>query len=252
MLSTVSAATCNVEYTSVPDHLGGLHGGALDGKGNFVFGTLFGGDLMSIDINTNKLKVEVPMPWGAADDVAIRLSDGMMAWTSIDRGEIWARFPDGSIELAATLMGVNPIKVNQATGQFWVAPCFFATGLYKLDLAKGASKLTLVEGTLETTMINSFEIGDGQNGRPDDGMLYAPTVGGSIPNSVIKMDPVTGKQTQIYAFPDPEYGVAFDGNGVLHTVAKKGMAHGNDIVTLTDTGAADGNWTATVVATVTA
>ena len=76
-------------------------------------GSILGGTLHSWDLKTKEHKIEVPSPSGGADDVAYRKSDGMLAWTVKLRGEVWVRFPDGRIELAAELHSTNPIKVQR-------------------------------------------------------------------------------------------------------------------------------------------
>ena len=107
-------------------HTAGLHGGALDGKGRFYFGSVFGAEVYSINANTKDAsdldwRVDIPAPHGEADNVAIRLSDATMCWTSMARGEVRCRLPDGEIKLAMALKSPVPIRVNQKTGVFYVS-----------------------------------------------------------------------------------------------------------------------------------
>ena len=181
-----------------------IRGGAVSQDGSeYIFGSISGASILSVgrefpDVGT--FSIMVPAPWGQASGVAYRhsgpLHSALIVWTAIEAGEVWMRWPTGLVEVVPDRMyGASSIKASQSgTGRIFVAPCFFEDGVYELvvgTMGQGNSTLRLIT---KDAQINSFEIGDGIGGRPDDGLIYAPDV---KKNKLVTINPDTGDVTVI-------------------------------------------------------
>ncbi len=119
----------------------------------------------------------------------------------------------------APLHSANPIKVDQKTGQFYVAACFMNAGFYKLHPEQGGrSRLEMVPGG-DKLMMNSFEIGDGLEGRPKDGLIYGPDI---ATFKIVTLDPRTGAVRPFASIGPFAWGVAFDSKGQLYNKENRG------------------------------
>ena len=59
-------------------------------------------------------------------------------------------------------------------------------------------------------MVNSFEIGDGLQGRPDDGLVYAPSIGTEgFLQQIITLNPGTGEIRHVAPIGPWSFGTAF-------------------------------------------
>lgn len=182
----------------------GIHGLVVAPDGAVLAGDVIGQALFRIDPESGAVAVEVPRPFGEADDVAIG-PDGTMAWTAIFAGEIRARRPDGSeVVLARDTPGFNSLAFAP-DGRLFSTTVLLGDALYEIDLDGVEPPRKILEGM---GWLNGFDF-DGE------GRLYGPLV---RKGSVARVDVDTATLEVVATGFELPVAVNFDSAGVLHVL----------------------------------
>ena len=196
----------------------GIHGLVVGPDGAVFAGDVIGQTLFRIDPESGAVSVEVPPPFGEADDVAIG-PDGTMAWTAIFAGEVRARRPDGSeVVLARGVPGFNSLAFAP-DGRLFATTVLLGDALYEIDLDGADPPRKIVEGM---GWLNGFDFGP-------DGALYGPLV---RKGSVARVDVESGTLEIVATGFELPVAANFDSQGVLHVLdTVPGEVHAVDIAT---------------------
>lgn len=129
---------------------------------------------------------------------------------------MYARWPNGQIDVVQNLAFVNPIKFDQKTGVLYTGATYYNTGLYtQVIRGPGDFDEPVLIPNGKKVMLNSFEIGDGVDGRPADGLVYGPELQRL---KIVSVNISTGEITELGpSLGHASYGTAFDSKGVLYS-----------------------------------
>ncbi|AKQ67230.1 NHL repeat domain protein [Myxococcus hansupus] len=167
------------EVVVAGSHFQGVHGLAVDGKGNLLASNLLGQSVHSVNLSTGAVSTLVGPPLGGADDVALG-PDGSIYWTGFFTGQLMRRTPDGKTRvIAKNLPGLNSLAFR-GDGRFYVTQLGRGDdALWEVDPdgKKPPRKVLADPGFL-----NGFEFG------PDD-RLYGPLL---LKGQVARVDVATG------------------------------------------------------------
>lgn len=156
----------------------GVHGLAVDGKGNLLASNLLGQSVHAVNLSTGAVSTLVGPPLGGADDVALG-PDGSIYWTGYFSGQLMRRTPDGKTRvIARNLPGLNSLAFR-GDGRFYVTQLGRGDALWEVDPTgrKPPRKVIDAPGYL-----NGFEFG------PDD-RLYGPLI---LKGQIARVDVDTG------------------------------------------------------------
>ncbi|WP_366816955.1 gluconolaconase [Myxococcus xanthus] len=159
-------------------HFQGVHGLAVDGKGNLLASNLLGQSVHAVNLRTGAVSTLVGPPLGGADDVALG-PDGSIYWTGYFSGQLMRRTPDGKTRvIARNLPGLNSLAFR-GDGRLYVTQLGRGDALWEVDPAgrKPPRKVIDAPGYL-----NGFEFG------PDD-RLYGPLI---LKGQIARVDVDTG------------------------------------------------------------
>ena len=182
----------------------GVHGLAVDAKGNLFAGSVVGMSIYRVDQRRNKVGLEIGPPEGMADDIAFA-PDGTMAWTAFLSGAIYARKGNGPLQTLATgLPGINSLAYNKE-GKLFASQVFLGDALYEIDTKGTAPPRKIAE---KLGGLNGFEFGA-------DGLLYGPLW---FKGLVVKIDVKNGEITKVAEGFKIPAAVNFDSKGNLYVV----------------------------------
>ncbi|WP_171410228.1 MULTISPECIES: SMP-30/gluconolactonase/LRE family protein [Myxococcus] len=156
----------------------GVHGLAVDGKGNLLASNLLGQSVHAVNLSTGAVSTLVGPPLGGADDVALG-PDGSIYWTGYFSGQLMRRTPDGKTRvIARNLPGLNSLAFR-GDGRFYVTQLGRGDALWEVDPTgrKPPRKVIDAPGYL-----NGFEFG------PDD-RLYGLLI---LKGQIARVDVDTG------------------------------------------------------------
>ncbi len=159
-------------------HFQGVHGLAVDGKGNLLASNLLGQSVHAVNLSTGAVSTLVGPPLGGADDVALG-PDGSIYWTGYFSGQLMRRTPDGKTRvIARNLPGLNSLAFR-GDGRLYVTQLGRGDALWEVDPTgrKPPRKVIDAPGYL-----NGFEFG------PDD-RLYGPLI---LKGQIARVDVDTG------------------------------------------------------------
>ncbi|WNZ64889.1 gluconolaconase [Myxococcus sp. MxC21-1] len=159
-------------------HFQGVHGLAVDGRGNLLASNLLGQSVHAVNLSTGAVSTLVGPPLGGADDVALG-PDGSIYWTGYFSGQLMRRTPDGKTRvIARNLPGLNSLAFR-GDGRFYVTQLGRGDALWEVDPTgrKPPRKVIDAPGYL-----NGFEFG------PDD-RLYGPLI---LKGQIARVDVDTG------------------------------------------------------------
>ena len=203
--SSLTAAQYRVETLPPASALHGANGMHFDADGKLVVGSMMGGTISRVDIDSGSVETIVPSPLGIADDLAIG-PDGQLVWTTMPMGIVHTLDSNGKVRRIATdLPLINSIYFTR-DGRLFAAQVTETVGnLYELD-PTGEQAPEVVFEDLEG--LNGFHI-------DDDDILYAPLMNAG---KVVRIDLKTMELTQIAdGFTRPA-AVNLDSTGQIYVV----------------------------------
>ncbi|QDE82548.1 PQQ-binding-like beta-propeller repeat protein [Myxococcus xanthus] len=166
------------EVVVAGSHFQGVHGLAVDGKGNLLASNLLGQSVHAVNLSTGAVSTLVGPPLGGADDVALG-PDGSIYWTGYFSGQLMRRTPDGKTRvIARNLPGLNSLAFR-GDGRLYVTQLGRGDALWEVDPTgrKPPRKVIDAPGYL-----NGFEFGP-------DGRLYGPLI---LKGQIARVDVDTG------------------------------------------------------------
>ncbi|WAM29282.1 SMP-30/gluconolactonase/LRE family protein [Myxococcus sp. NMCA1] len=166
------------EVVVAGSHFQGVHGLAVDGKGNLLASNLLGQSVHAVNLSTGVVSTLVGPPLGGADDVALG-PDGSIYWTGYFSGQLMRRTPDGKTRvIARNLPGLNSLAFR-GDGRLYVTQLGRGDALWEVDPTgrKPPRKVIDAPGYL-----NGFEFGP-------DGRLYGPLI---LKGQIARVDVDTG------------------------------------------------------------
>ncbi|QDE96820.1 PQQ-binding-like beta-propeller repeat protein [Myxococcus xanthus] len=166
------------EVVVAGSHFQGVHGLAVDGKGNLLASNLLGQSVHAVNLSTGVVSTLVGPPLGGADDVALG-PDGSIYWTGYFSGQLMRRTPDGKTRvIARNLPGLNSLAFR-GDGRLYVTQLGRGDALWEVDPTgrKPPRKVIDAPGYL-----NGFEFGP-------DGRLYGPLI---LKGQIARVDVETG------------------------------------------------------------
>ncbi len=157
----------------------GVHGLAVDGKGNLLASNLLGQSVHSVNLSTGAVSTLVGPPLGGADDVALG-PDGSVYWTGYFTGQLMRRTPDGRTRvIARELPGLNSLAFR-GDGRLYVTQLGRGDALWEVDPDGRKPPRKVIS---EPGFLNGFEFG------PDD-RLYGPLL---LKGQIARVDVDTGR-----------------------------------------------------------
>lgn len=158
-----------------------IHGSTFDSDDNFYAGSVMGQSIHKIDLTTGESTVFVGPPQGSADDLEFG-PDGTLVWTSILTGEVFARRPDGEVNMIAdNLPGANSIAFSN-DGRLFVTQVLWGDALWELDINGDKAPRKIIENMGH---LNGFDF-------DRDGYLYGPLI---FKGKVVRVDVDSGDMT---------------------------------------------------------
>ncbi|MCO7728725.1 SMP-30/gluconolactonase/LRE family protein [Brucella intermedia] len=193
-----------------PSPFHGVNGLVVDDDNRLIVGSLFGGQVWSVDRSTGAAEIRVDAPYGQSDDVAISPTGGL-AWTSLLEGKVrYQEKNSDTVQELASLPSINSIRFDEKTGRLYAAQVFGADALWEID-RQGNEPPRLIARDLGG--LNGFDVGA-------DGMIYGPLM---EKGEVARVNPENGQVAVIASGFSMPTGVkiAADGNlWVVDTVGK--------------------------------
>jgi sugar lactone lactonase YvrE len=163
----------------------GIQGVAFGPDGALYAASTAGRSLYRIDTITGAITTYVGPPEASADDLAFG-PDGMVAWTNIVEGVVYARGKDGKVRaLARDMPSVNAIAFTPS-GRLFVTCVISQEGLYEID-PNGAQPPRMVLANIGR--MNAFQFAD-------EKFLYGPIM---LKGTVVKINVDTGEMTDVAA-----------------------------------------------------
>lgn len=201
----IDAADYRVEALPPSSALHGANGMQFDAQGRLIVGSMMGGTISRVNIDTGTVETIVPSPLGIADDLAIG-PDGQLVWTTMPLGIVHTLDSSGEVRRIATdLPLINSIYFTR-DGRLFAAQVTETVGnLYELD-PSGQRAPKVVMANLPG--LNGFDI-------DDDDILYAPLMN---VGKVVRIDLETMELTEIAdGFTRPS-AVNLDSAGQIYVV----------------------------------
>ncbi|QDE89786.1 gluconolaconase [Myxococcus xanthus] len=159
-------------------HFQGVHGLAVDGKGNLLASNLLGQSVHAVNLSTGVVSTLVGPPLGGADDIALG-PDGSIYWTGYFSGQLMRRTPDGKTRvIARNLPGLNSLAFR-GDGRLYVTQLGRGDALWEVDPTGRKSPRKVIDAP---GYLNGFEFG------PDD-RLYGPLI---LKGQIARVDVDTG------------------------------------------------------------
>ncbi len=200
----------------------GANGTYVGPDGHLYVASLFGGELVAIDVDRGEIVRRYGPEDGVLgpDDVTFG-PDGSMYWTDLIPGEVGRRAPDGTVTKQFVAPGVNPITFSP-DGRLFVGLCFMGDGLVELDPELIAPPRPIVVASEENPFplgfFNAFDFGP-------DGRLYGPLyaadmfIGFDVDSCEASSQPWIDCDIRVLAsgFHTP-VAAKFDAQGVLHVL----------------------------------
>jgi sugar lactone lactonase YvrE len=182
--SSTAAAEYRVEALTPADTLHGANGMHFDADGKLVVGSMMGGTISRVNIDSGAVETIVPSPLGIADDLAIG-PGGQLVWTTMPMGIVHTLDANGEVRRIATdLPLINSIYFTR-DGRLFAAQVTETLGnLYELDPSGQQAPKVVIE---DLQGLNGFEI-DAED------ILYAPLMNAG---KVVRIDLKTMELTEI-------------------------------------------------------
>ena len=203
--SSTIAAEYRVAALTPASDLHGANGMHFDKEGRLIVGSMMGGTISRINVETGAVETIVPSPLGIADDLAIG-PDGQLVWTTMPMGVVHTLDAAGKVQrIASGLPLINSIYFTR-DGRLFAAQVTETVGnLYELD-PTGEREPKIVLSDLEG--LNGFDI-------DDDDMLYAPLMNAG---KVVRIDLETMELEEIASGFTRPAAVNLDSNGQIYVV----------------------------------
>jgi sugar lactone lactonase YvrE len=197
------------EYTVenlIPDApLHGANGMHFNADGELIAGSMMGGTIFKLDVQSGAVETLVGPPRGIADDLTIG-PDGLIVWTTMPLGIVHAMRPGGKVyKIATGLPLINSVYFTR-DGRLFAAQVTEDTGnLYELDPSGEKPPRVALEGLAG---LNGFEI-------TDDDILYGPLMNAG---TLIRIDLKTMAVTEVAGGFTRPVAVNLDSKGNIYVV----------------------------------
>jgi len=205
LFSSAALAEYRVETLPPASPLHGANGMHFDADGRLIVGSMMGGTISQVNIETGAVETIVPSPLGIADDLAIG-PDGQLVWTTMPMGIVHTLDSAGKVRKIATgLPLINSVYFTR-DGRLFAAQVTETVGdLYELD-PTGTEPPKVVMKDLQG--LNGFDINN-------EDILFAPLMNAG---KVVRIDLKTMELTEIAdGFTRPS-AVNLDSAGQIYVV----------------------------------
>ena len=205
LCSLAASAEYRVETLPPTSALHGANGMHFDADGRLIVGSMMGGTISKVNIETGAVETIVPSPLGIADDLAIG-PDGQLVWTTMPMGIVHTLDSAGKVRKIATgLPLINSVYFTR-DGRLFAAQVTETVGdLFELD-PTGTEPPKVVMKDLQG--LNGFDINN-------DDILFAPLMNAG---KVVRIDLKTMELTEIAdGFTRPS-AVNLDSAGQIYVV----------------------------------